>query len=101
MDREVNNRFGSSEPFTQRVLITVDGCSVQAYLGETIAAALYAAGIHSWRVSRQGERRGLLCGMGICYDCLLSVNGNPHVRACQELVKDGQVIVTGLAQGAA
>lgn len=101
MDREEHTRFGRSEDFTQRILITVDGCSIPAYAGETIAAALYAAGIHSWRVSRQGERRGLLCGMGICYDCLLSVNGNPHVRACQELVKDGQVIVTGIPRGSA
>lgn len=89
-------RIDNDRQAPELISLTVDGQLIQAYPGETLAAALYAAGIRSWRISRQGERRGLLCGMGICYDCLLTVNGVKNLRACQELVKTGQVVETGL-----
>ncbi|MFY1635700.1 FAD-dependent oxidoreductase [Solwaraspora sp. WMMB335] len=51
--------------------------------GQTIAAALHAADVRSWRRTRSGGRpRGLFCGIGACHDCLISVNGGPAVRAC-------------------
>jgi predicted molibdopterin-dependent oxidoreductase YjgC len=72
--------------------ILVNGVETPAYPGETIAAALYAAGVRAWRTSRSGEARGLLCGMGVCYDCLVTVDGVPNVRACQMLVEPGMVV---------
>jgi predicted molibdopterin-dependent oxidoreductase YjgC len=84
-------------PETQRgpaVTITVDGVPVQAYLGETIAGALLAKGQRAWRRTPQGEPRGLFCGMGICFDCTVTVDGMPNLRACLTPVADGMEVVT-------
>lgn len=54
-----------------------------AYPGETIATVLIATGHRLIRhTSITGEPRGLNCGMGICFDCLVTVNGRPDLRAC-------------------
>lgn len=54
-----------------------------AYPGETVAAALLAAGVRQLRSTRvHGAPRGLLCGIGSCYDCLVVVDGQPGQRAC-------------------
>ena len=85
------------EPETQRgqaVTITVDGVPIQAYLGETIAGALLANGRRAWRRTQKGEARGLFCGMGICFDCVVTVDGVANVRACMTPVADGMVVET-------
>lgn len=72
------------------VRIDVDGEEVRAYKGETIAAALSAEGRRVLRhTTRRGQPRGLFCGMGICFDCVVVVDGQPGVRACRTLVADG------------
>ena len=73
-----------------RVNFTFDGQLIEAFEGETIAAALLASGVRTLRqTERKGEPRGLFCNMGICFDCLVDVNGNPNQRACQYQVIDG------------
>ncbi|MDE0939297.1 MAG: (2Fe-2S)-binding protein [Pirellulales bacterium] len=73
-----------------RVDFTFDGKSIEAFEGETIAAALLASGVRTLRqTERKGEPRGLFCNMGICFECLVEVNGNPNQRACQYQVTDG------------
>jgi predicted molibdopterin-dependent oxidoreductase YjgC len=73
--------------------ITVDGAAVTAHEGESIAAALLASGRRSTRwTARTGEPRGYFCGMGVCQDCLVTVDGLPNVRACMTPVRDGQRI---------
>jgi hypothetical protein len=58
--------------------------------GQTVGAALVAAGIRSWRTTRvQGRPRGLFCGIGICFDCLISIDGTPNQRACLALARPG------------
>jgi predicted molibdopterin-dependent oxidoreductase YjgC len=75
--------------------ITVDERPVACRAGETIAAVLIRSGIDTWRTTRRsGARRGLFCGIGVCFDCLLSVNGEPPVRACLATVRSGDRIVT-------
>jgi hypothetical protein len=70
--------------------ITFDGQDLPALPGQTVAAVLTAAGVRSWRRTRNGSRpRGLFCGIGICYDCLLTLNGTPNVRACVATVRPG------------
>ena len=60
-----------------------DGRSVPAEPGESVGAALTNAGIRSWRLTRTlGRPRGLFCGIGVCFDCLVSVDGLPNQRAC-------------------
>jgi predicted molibdopterin-dependent oxidoreductase YjgC len=73
----------------------VDGQSVAVYEGESIAAALFAAGVRITRwTARAGEPRGYFCGMGLCQDCLVTVDGSPNVRACMTPVRDGLRVET-------
>ena len=65
--------------------IAVNGRSIHAHEGDTVHAALTAAGILGLRTSRQGEVRGAFCGMGICYECLVTIDGVPHQRACMRV----------------
>ena len=75
--------------------ITVDDRPVECRAGETIAAALIEAGIDAWRATRRGgARRGLFCGIGVCFDCLVSVNGERPVRACLATARPGDRIAT-------
>jgi NADH dehydrogenase/NADH:ubiquinone oxidoreductase subunit G len=86
---------------TQRgpaVTITVNGRPIQTFLGETVAGALLAAGQRTWRRTTQGEPRGLFSGMGICFDCTVTVDGIPNVRACLTPVNDGMEITTELPE---
>ncbi|GAB3155534.1 hypothetical protein GCM10027290_51850 [Micromonospora sonneratiae] len=66
--------------------ITTDG-------QRSIAAALLDAGIRSWRTTRfQGRPRGVFCGIGVCFDCLVRVNGVPGQRACLVVANPGDVV---------
>ena len=71
------------------VTITVDGEPVTAYLGETVAAVLFAEGSAQTRTTVGGSPRGVFCGMGTCFDCLVVVDGVPNTRACMTWVSDG------------
>lgn len=75
--------------------IEVDGEPVMAYEGETIATALLAAGkqILRWTHKRE-EPRGIFCGMGICFDCVMTVDGVPNVRTCITPAQPGMKVVT-------
>ncbi len=66
-----------SEP----ILIHVNDRPVSTQSGSTVAAALLAAGI-SARNFVSGEPRPPLCGIGICYECRVEIDGLPHQRAC-------------------
>ncbi|ADD43759.1 (2Fe-2S)-binding protein [Stackebrandtia nassauensis] len=75
--------------------VTVDGVEVEAASGQTVAAVLLRLGRVSWRTTREaGRPRGIFCGIGVCHDCLVVVNGVPDVRACQRLVGDGDDVRT-------
>ena len=77
------------------VRFTFDGRELQAEPGQSIAAALLAAGVRSWRTTRVGGApRGLFCGIGVCFDCLVEVDGRPGVRACLAEVRENAVVVT-------
>lgn len=72
-----------------------DGHALEAAPGETISAALYASGRQVLRTtSRRAEPRGLFCNMGVCFDCLVEVDGQPNVRACQTVVRAGMQVRT-------
>jgi glycine/D-amino acid oxidase-like deaminating enzyme len=70
-----------------------DGRKVSALDGETIAAALSAAAIIEYRNTRSGGRRGLYCGMGTCFDCLVSIDGRAGQRACLTKVERGMRVL--------
>jgi predicted molibdopterin-dependent oxidoreductase YjgC len=70
--------------------IVWDGRDVRARAGESLAAALLAAGVLSFRETPvSGTARGPLCLMGACFDCLVEVEGVPNVQACMTPVRDG------------
>ena len=84
--------MGGAERRGGVVRLTFDGAPIEAHAGETVAAALWAAGVRALRRSSAcGEPRGIYCNMGICYDCLVRIEGR-DVRACMTPVRDGLVV---------
>jgi aerobic-type carbon monoxide dehydrogenase small subunit (CoxS/CutS family) len=79
-----------------------DGRPLPVAPGQSIAAVLLAAGVRSWRTTRvTGRPRGLFCGIGACFDCLVTVNGTPSVRACLTEARPGDVVGTQEGDGRA
>jgi NADPH-dependent 2,4-dienoyl-CoA reductase/sulfur reductase-like enzyme len=70
---------------------TFDGTSIEARDGETIGAALARAGVSALGKRRDGRPRGLFCGMGVCQECVVSIDGQPGCRACMTIVANGMV----------
>ena len=79
-------------PVGRTIAFRFDGSSVAALEGETIAAALSAAGIVAYRRTATGAPRGLHCGMGACFDCVVTVDGRIGQRACMTKVADGMTV---------
>ncbi|REJ77889.1 MAG: (2Fe-2S)-binding protein [Acidobacteria bacterium] len=73
----------------------IDGTEHEASPGTTVAAALLNVGVTAFRISVSGEPRAPLCGMGICFDCRVTIDGVSNVRSCLEPVADGMEIETG------
>ncbi|MBX9584548.1 MAG: (2Fe-2S)-binding protein [Gemmataceae bacterium] len=82
------------------VEIVVDGRPVRVFEGETVAAALLAEGRRALRTTDlRGEPRGLYCGIGVCFDCVMTIDGQPGVRTCQTPVRDGMRVETQAGVG--
>jgi predicted molibdopterin-dependent oxidoreductase YjgC len=78
--------------------IEVDGRPVSAQPGQTVAAALIGAGITVFRHTPTGAPRGIFCGMGVCFDCLVTVDGLADQRACITPVRPGMRVRLALAR---
>jgi len=77
------------------VEVVVDGRPVEAYLGECVAAALYASGVRELRRSpTAGGARGMFCLMGVCQECVVRIDGR-LVPACPQPVRAGMAIELG------
>jgi predicted molibdopterin-dependent oxidoreductase YjgC len=88
-------RLDSNVERGRLVQITVDGEMIEAYEGESLAAAMLASGRRVFRHTHpEGQPRGVFCGMGVCYECLVSVAGRERVRACIVPVQDGMRVTT-------
>ena len=74
--------------------LTVDGHEVLVPAGAIVAAAIARAGKHAYRRSIHGDPRAPLCGMGICFECRVTIDGRPHCLSCQTLCEDGMQVVT-------
>jgi predicted molibdopterin-dependent oxidoreductase YjgC len=73
--------------------INLDGAALDGRPGQTIAGVILASGRTTWRQTSRGALpRGLFCGIGVCFDCLVTVNGDRDVRACQRRAADGDVV---------
>jgi sarcosine oxidase subunit alpha len=75
--------------------VQIDGRLVVVTPGTTVAAAVWNAGMTWFRTSAGGEPRGPVCGMGICFECRVTVDGAPHRRACMLACAPGMTIETG------
>jgi len=80
------------------VTLTVDGEPVTGAAGQSIAGVLLAAGRVAWRRGRTGAPRGVFCGIGVCFDCLVTVDGERDVRACRREARDGAEVRTQARQ---
>ncbi|GAA2180314.1 (2Fe-2S)-binding protein [Brooklawnia cerclae] len=76
------------------ITVRFDGVELHGVPGNSIAAVLLANGITSWRVTRDGNHRGVFCGIGVCFDCVAEVNGRRDVRLCQRRACEGDDIRT-------
>ena len=70
---------------------------IEFQAGQTLAAALTEAGERRFRETAKGGERGIFCGMGVCQDCLLTVNGIPNVRACMTRAENGMTVARQVA----
>ncbi len=77
---------------TDSATFTFEGRKIPFAPGATIAASLTAAGELALKESRQGDRRGLFCGMGVCQECLVTVDGWPAQRACMTSARPGLLV---------
>jgi hypothetical protein len=81
----------ASTPLT----ITLNGESMSGVVGQSLAGVILANGTLGFRqTSMAGSLRGVFCGIGICYDCLVEVNGQRDVRACQRRAAGGDSVVS-------
>lgn len=75
------------------VRVTVNGAELQCRQGDTVAAALFAGGVQACRDTAVNEvPRGPYCMMGVCYDCLVTIDGQANQQGCMTAVRDGMKI---------
>jgi sarcosine oxidase subunit alpha len=77
------------------ITIIINNIPVVVDEGTTVAAAISNTGVAGYRTSVVGEPRGPLCGMGICFECRVRIDGVEHRRSCNVLATDGMEVVTG------
>jgi predicted molibdopterin-dependent oxidoreductase YjgC len=74
--------------------ITVNDRRVRVAAGATVASALFNLGVTSFRRSVSGEPRTPVCGMGVCFECRVTIDSRPHQRACLIPVAEGMHVIT-------
>ncbi len=92
----MNAHHNASPPSSAEdaVTLTVDGRVLTVAPGQSVGAALATNGITAWRSTRKnGRPRGLFCGIGVCFDCLVEVDDVPNQRACLVEACDGMQII--------
>ena len=81
-------------PMIDKVNIRINGHEHTVNVGTVLAAAIALAGSTRFRRSPSGQPRGPLCGMGICMECRVTVNGREHVRSCMTECAQGMEVRT-------
>ena len=79
---------------SERVSLVINGATVTVPEGSMVSAAVAIAGVTWFRRSVRGEPRGPLCGMGICFECRVSIDGRAHCRSCQIPCREGMEVRT-------
>jgi hypothetical protein len=77
---------------TESISFRFEDVSVPARAGQSVGAALIAAG-HRWlRTDEHGNPKGVVCGIGLCWECRCVINGVPDTRACMTSAQAGMVV---------
>lgn len=79
---------------SDNVKIKINGEPVSVSPLTVVATALASEGIIRFRRSVTDKPRTALCGMGVCFECRVTINGQPNTRSCQILCEEGMEIVT-------
>ena len=74
------------------IRLRINGAEIRVPRGVTVAAAMAIANDTVCRRSVSGELRAPLCGMGICFECRVTIDGRPHCRACQAEAIEGMEV---------
>jgi len=77
------------------ITLSINEISVTVDEGTTVAAAILNAGVKGFRKSVTGESRGPVCGMGVCFECRVTIDGVGHQRSCNLIATEGMEVVTG------
>lgn len=78
----------------EHVTIAINGKKLNVPEGTAVTAALAMAGVERFRRSVKGESRTALCGMGVCFECRVTINGEPHRRSCITICEEGMEVRT-------
>jgi predicted molibdopterin-dependent oxidoreductase YjgC len=89
---KIASRFLTRPDGAGLVDMTLDGETLTARAGETVAAALLAHSGAATRETANGAPRTAFCMMGVCFDCLVEVDGHPNTQACMTPVRAGMVL---------
>lgn len=85
--------FQRLDPIEFDTAFSFGGTTVPAREGENLAAAMLRAGVKTFRSTpRSGASRGPYCMMGVCFECLVTVDGRPNRQACLETVRKGMIV---------
>jgi sarcosine oxidase subunit alpha len=77
-----------------QVTLRLNGQELTVPAGITVAVAILRSNQLQFRTSVSGEPRAPLCGMGICYECRVTIDGRAHARSCQILIREGMQVLT-------
>jgi predicted molibdopterin-dependent oxidoreductase YjgC len=84
----------------EKINFNFDGSEISGYEGETIAAALHAAGVRVLSHSIERNRpRGFYCAIGNCSSCMMEVNGEANVKVCVTMLEEGMTVRTQEGKG--
>jgi len=78
----------------ETVELRVNGIRVRVPRGALVSTAVVLAGVAGFRRSVSGQPRGPLCGMGICFECRVTIDGREHCRSCQVVCEPGMEVRT-------
>ncbi len=81
---------------TDTLRLRVNGRTVDVPIGCMVSAAVAMAGSNKFRTSVTGQPRAPLCGMGICFECRVTINGRAHCKSCQIPCAAGMEVETGV-----
>mgnify|MGYP003617239188 FL=1 len=91
-----SNRQYDIQPLMQAdMTILINGQAVNAAQGETVLSVLNSVGVRQVSANDHGQISGAYCGMGVCYCCLVNIDGRHKRRACQTVVHPGMKVETG------